>query len=251
MRKVAAAVVVFAVLGASPALGASKVKTAKIRKGPPSPAFYTPPSKLPGKKHGDLIWARSVPAGAALPDAGANQNVLYRSTSITSKAIAESGSVAIPKGKAPKGGWPVVTWAHGTTGIADQCAPSRPDAGRRVAARGHAAEGRLRGRQHRLRGARHAGHPPVPDRRLRGPLGARHRPRRAAALPRQAVEQHRDLRPLAGRPVGDVGRVPGADVDAGAQAQGHGAVRARVAPRGPDRAYWRASTSRASRGSSR
>ncbi len=125
MRKVAAAVVTFAVLGASPALGASKAKTVKIRKGPPSPAFYTPPSKLPGKKHGDLIWARSVPAGAALPDAGANQNVLYRSTSIANKTVAESGSVAIPKGKAPKGGWPVVTWAHGTTGIADQCAPSR------------------------------------------------------------------------------------------------------------------------------
>jgi len=35
-----------------------------------------------------------------------------------------SGSVAVPKGKAPKGGWPVVTWAHGTVGIADACAPS-------------------------------------------------------------------------------------------------------------------------------
>ncbi|MEA2481456.1 MAG: hypothetical protein QOJ07_3378, partial [Thermoleophilaceae bacterium] len=28
------------------------------------------------------------------------------------------------KGKAPKGGWPVITYAHGTTGIADSCAPS-------------------------------------------------------------------------------------------------------------------------------
>ena len=31
----------------------------------------------------------------------------------------------MPKGKAPKKGWPIVTWAHGTTGIADSCAPSR------------------------------------------------------------------------------------------------------------------------------
>ena len=31
----------------------------------------------------------------------------------------------MPKGKAPKKGWPVITYAHGTTGIADQCAPSR------------------------------------------------------------------------------------------------------------------------------
>jgi pimeloyl-ACP methyl ester carboxylesterase len=39
--------------------------------------------------------------------------------------VAVSGTLTIPKGKAPKGGWPVVSWAHGTTGIADQCAPSR------------------------------------------------------------------------------------------------------------------------------
>ena len=36
-----------------------------------------------------------------------------------------SGTVAIPKGKAPKGGWPVVSWAHGTIGAADACAPSK------------------------------------------------------------------------------------------------------------------------------
>jgi fermentation-respiration switch protein FrsA (DUF1100 family) len=33
--------------------------------------------------------------------------------------------VAVPKGKAPKGGWPVVSWAHGTIGAADVCAPSK------------------------------------------------------------------------------------------------------------------------------
>ena len=36
-----------------------------------------------------------------------------------------SGTLTVPKGKAPKGGWPVIAWAHGTTGIADSCAPSR------------------------------------------------------------------------------------------------------------------------------
>ena len=44
------------------------------------------------------------------------------------KAVAVSGTVSIPKGKAPKGGWPVITWGHGTTGIADACAPSRDSA---------------------------------------------------------------------------------------------------------------------------
>ena len=51
--------------------------------------------------------------------------MLYRSTSPTGAPIAVSGTVAVPKGNAPRGGWPVITWAHGTTGIADACAPSR------------------------------------------------------------------------------------------------------------------------------
>ena len=37
--------------------------------------------------------------------------------------------MSIPKGKPPKGGWPVITYAHGTTGTADVCAPSRVHAG--------------------------------------------------------------------------------------------------------------------------
>ena len=36
--------------------------------------------------------------------------------------FAVSGVVVVPTGATPKGGRPVVTWAHGTTGVADQCA---------------------------------------------------------------------------------------------------------------------------------
>ena len=35
-----------------------------------------------------------------------------------------TGMVAVPNGTAPAGGWPVVTWGHGTNGMADVCAPS-------------------------------------------------------------------------------------------------------------------------------
>ncbi|WP_276322850.1 alpha/beta fold hydrolase [Streptomyces sp. F001] len=31
----------------------------------------------------------------------------------------------IPKGRAPSGGWPVVAWGHGTSGVGPDCAPSR------------------------------------------------------------------------------------------------------------------------------
>ena len=109
-------------------LAASPASAAKVRQGPAGVKFYTPPSPLPGGKHGGLIWARTLTGQPALAQAASNRLVLYRSTGVDGKPVAVSGTVSLPKGKAPKGGWPVITWAHGTTGIADQCAPSRDTA---------------------------------------------------------------------------------------------------------------------------
>ena len=52
--------------------------------------------------------------------------VLYTSTDgIDGKTpIAVSGAIYFPKGPVPTGAWPVIAWAHGTTGTADVCAPS-------------------------------------------------------------------------------------------------------------------------------
>lgn len=105
--------------------GIASPAAAKVRTGPSGSAFYKPPHKLPGKRHGDPIWVRSLRGKAALKPASKNQLILYRSVDSNGKAIAVSGTITLPKGKAPKGGWPVLTWAHGTTGIADICAPSR------------------------------------------------------------------------------------------------------------------------------
>ncbi len=98
--------------------------TAAVKQGPPGDAFYTPPSSLPSA-HGTPIWQRKLTGPAVLKGAKSNTLLLYRSTSVAGRPVAESGSVAVPKGKPPKGGWPVISWAHGTTGIADQCAPTR------------------------------------------------------------------------------------------------------------------------------
>src|SRR3954453_12094571 len=103
----------------------AQAAVAKVRKGPSGNAFYTPPKPLPGKNHGDLIWARKLTGDAKLKGASANWLVLYRSTLSDGKPTAVSGIVSLPKGKAPKSGWKSVTWDHGTTGIADTCAPSR------------------------------------------------------------------------------------------------------------------------------
>ena len=120
-----AAVAVLALPAAAPA------KTT-IPKGPSGTAFYTPPSPVPGKKHGDIIRAHRITGQAAVPGAARTDLVLYRSTGVSGKPVAVSGTVSIPKGKAPKSGWPVISYDHGTTGIADQCAPSRDATGTTV-----------------------------------------------------------------------------------------------------------------------
>lgn len=55
--------------------------------------------------------------------------ITYRSRGVQSEPIVTSGYLLLPKAKAPKGGWPVLVWAHGTTGVADTCAPSGDYAG--------------------------------------------------------------------------------------------------------------------------
>ncbi len=94
-------------------------------RGPSGLAFYNPPSHLPSGPHGTLIWQR--PAGGLVPltDAAHTKLVLYTSRTPQGNVDGVSGSVSVPKGKPPKGGWPVITYAHGTTGSADICAPSR------------------------------------------------------------------------------------------------------------------------------
>jgi acetyl esterase/lipase len=111
------------VLAAAPVLAAPA--NAAVPKGPASTTFYTPPKTLPKGSHGAPVWQRKLSGKAVLKSAASNRLVLYRSQSVAGKAIAVSGTVAVPKGKAPKGGWPVISWAHGTIGIADACAPSR------------------------------------------------------------------------------------------------------------------------------
>ena len=114
-----------ALLLAALALALPATATAKVRTGPSGDAFYTPPGHLGGKSHGGLIWARRQASAGALGSSAYNDLVLYRSIGGNGKPIAVSGAVAVPRGRPPKGGWPILTWAHGTTGIADICAPTR------------------------------------------------------------------------------------------------------------------------------
>lgn len=92
--------------------------------GPAGLPFYVPPDPLPGSQHGDVIWTRAAEPDIALPSAGRNLLLLYRSEGLDGGPIAVSGTLAVPPGSPPAGGWPMITWTHGTTGIAPACAPS-------------------------------------------------------------------------------------------------------------------------------
>jgi Secretory lipase len=48
----------------------------------------------------------------------------YVTTNARDKKALSTGELFVPRGRAPKGGWPVISWAHGTSGIGDSCAPS-------------------------------------------------------------------------------------------------------------------------------
>lgn len=89
----------------------------------PMSNFYNPPSPLVPAAPGTLI--RSEPfTGYDLPPRARAVRILYHSRARDGRDIAASGVVLLPAGVAPVGGWPVIAWAHGTSGVARQCAPS-------------------------------------------------------------------------------------------------------------------------------
>src|SRR5207248_11466019 len=103
------------------ALPAAATPKESPRKAPTGRAFYVPPDPLPAAPPGTLIWSTPF---KAIPGAKA-WKVLYHSRAVDGSDVAVSGVVVAPSDAAPKGGRPVISWAHGTHGIADQCAPSR------------------------------------------------------------------------------------------------------------------------------
>ncbi|MEM7436841.1 MAG: lipase family protein [Myxococcota bacterium] len=88
----------------------------------PEAAFYVPPDPLPSTTPGTLIRSQEVTPIAA---ASRTFAVLYVSESLPGEPIPVSGLVVVPDAPAPEEGFDVVSWGHGTKGLADRCAPSR------------------------------------------------------------------------------------------------------------------------------
>lgn len=83
--------------------------------------FYVVPDPLPEGEPGELIRVQDM--GAA--DGRRSLRVMYHSRDAQDRDRAVTGVITHPTGDAPEAGWPVTSWAHGTTGLAAPCAPSR------------------------------------------------------------------------------------------------------------------------------
>ena len=90
----------------------------------PTDAFYTPPSPLPPADPGTLIRSVRVTGVPGVPTGARVWRILFHSTTIYGADEAESGYVIAPASPAPAGGYPVIAWAHGTSGFAAACGPS-------------------------------------------------------------------------------------------------------------------------------
>lgn len=74
---------------------------------------------------GTELSVSSLPNALRVPGTRQGWRITYTSTDAFGHVVPVTGEVMIPNGTPPKGGWPVISWAHGTSGLADACAPSR------------------------------------------------------------------------------------------------------------------------------
>lgn len=90
---------------------------------PADPAASAPQGDERGAVLSDVVLGQVDQSVTAL---GATAHrISYRSTSgLDGSGVEVTGTVFVPGGLPPAGGWPVVSVAHGTTGVTDECAPS-------------------------------------------------------------------------------------------------------------------------------
>ncbi len=85
-------------------------------------AFYAQPAGAASGHPGTIV--RSEPLEGHPLDAKA-WRIMYRTTDLNGQPVVATGIVVTPNGTAPAEGRTVLAWGHPTTGVADQCAPSR------------------------------------------------------------------------------------------------------------------------------
>src|SRR3990170_4911878 len=83
--------------------------------------FFDAPNPLPAGDHGDLVRFQVAEDGAG----GRRYRIMYLSETVGGTPAVITGLVDVPGVMPPLGGFPLILDGHGTTGMADRCAPSR------------------------------------------------------------------------------------------------------------------------------
>lgn len=83
--------------------------------------FYVVPDPLPAGEPGELIRVQEVSSTAT----DVTVRIMYHSRDGLNRDRAVTGMLTYPLADAPPEGWPVISHAHGTTGLGSKCAPSR------------------------------------------------------------------------------------------------------------------------------
>lgn len=100
------------------------LRRSQIQRTLPITTFYDTSDPLPEGKPGVLIRSEEFDQ-YEIPYSITAIRILYHSRSASGRDVAVSGVVLFPYDKKPPaGGWPVIAWGHGSTGIARACAPS-------------------------------------------------------------------------------------------------------------------------------
>ena len=87
------------------------------------PPFYQAASVLPAQGRLGQVVAKERVA-TAIPGAQA-WRIAYVSSDVRERKTLSTALVIAPQGKLPAAGRPIVAWAHGTTGTAQNCGPSQ------------------------------------------------------------------------------------------------------------------------------
>jgi len=85
--------------------------------------FYVVPDPLPAGAPGELIRIQLVSEDSS----STTLRIMYHSRDAGDRDRAVTGKVTYPNSSPPAGGWPVVSHANGTVGLASVCALSRND----------------------------------------------------------------------------------------------------------------------------
>jgi uncharacterized membrane protein HdeD (DUF308 family) len=101
------------------ALVAAGLSASLNRASPVVDDFYAAPRAVPPEP-GRLVRAEAF--GTGVPEGARGWRILYTTTRGDGTPALASGLVVVPIGG--QGAWPVIAWTHGTTGFAENCAPS-------------------------------------------------------------------------------------------------------------------------------